>query len=276
MPPGDLDILRGGEVCESNMADVQSRAMIEAKGLSKYYGPFIAIGNISFRIPQGQVVAFLGPNGAGKTTMMRMLTGYLAPSSGRAAIAGFDVHASRIEASRRLGYLPENGPMYPDMTPLELLTFFGEVREINRDALQGRIEAVVRSCALELVTDKPIGKLSKGLKQRVGLAQALLHDPDVLIMDEPTAGLDPNQIRQFRDNIRQLGRTKTLLISTHILHEAEATADRILLVDSGKLVFDGSVGELQENGSLEEPFYRLTSRGSGPPLTSDEQPASTS
>jgi len=276
MPPGDLDILRGGEVCERNMADVQSRAMIEATGLSKYYGPFIAIGNISFSIPQGQVVAFLGPNGAGKTTMMRMLTGYLAPSSGRASIAGFDVHTSRIEASRRLGYLPENGPMYPDMTPLELLTFFGEVRELSRDALQGRIEAVVRSCALELVTDKPIGKLSKGLKQRVGLAQALLHDPDVLIMDEPTAGLDPNQIRQFRDNIRQLGRTKTLLISTHILHEAEATADRILLVDSGQLVFDGSVRELQENGSLEEPFYRLTSRGSGSPPTSDEQLVSTS
>ena len=276
MPPGDLDILRGGEACESNMMDVQSRAMIEATGLSKYYGPFIAIGNISFSIPQGQVVAFLGPNGAGKTTMMRMLTGYLAPSAGRAAIAGFDVHASRIEASRRLGYLPENGPLYPDMTPLELLTFFGEVREIGRDTLQGRIEAVVRSCALELVTDKPIGKLSKGLKQRVGLAQALLHDPDVLIMDEPTAGLDPNQIRQFRDNIRQLGRTKTLLISTHILHEAEATADRILLVDSGQLVFDGSVQELQENGSLEEPFYRLTTQGSAPPPPSDEQLASTS
>ena len=208
--------------------------------------------------------------------MMQMLTGYLAPSAGRAAIAGFDVHASRIEASRRLGYLPENGPLYPDMTPLELLTFFGEVREIGRDTLQRRIEAVVRSCALELVTDKPIGKLSKGLKQRVGLAQALLHDPDVLIMDEPTAGLDPNQIRQFRDNIRQLGRTKTLLISTHILHEAEATADRILLVDSGQLVFDGSVQELQENGSLEESFYRLTSHGSGPPPPSDEQLASTS
>ena len=260
----------------SNMADVQSKAMIEATGLSKYYGPFVAVGNISFSIPQGQVVAFLGPNGAGKTTMMRMLTGYLAPSAGRATIAGFDVHASRIEASRHLGYLPENGPMYPDMTPLEFLTFFGEAREIGRDTLQGRIEAVVRSCALELVTDKPIGKLSKGLKQRVGLAQALLHDPDVLIMDEPTAGLDPNQIRQFRDNIRQLGRTKTLLISTHILHEAEATADRVLLVDSGRLVFDGSVEELQENGSLEEPFYRLTSQSSGAPPPGDEQLANTS
>ena len=124
--------------------------------------------------------------------------------------------------------------------------------------LRSRIDDVVMSCALELVIEKPIGKLSKGLKQRVGLAQALLHDPDVLVMDEPTAGLDPNQIRQFRENIRQLGRTKTLLISTHILHEAEATADRVLLVNSGRLVFDGTVDQLQENGSLEEPFYRLT------------------
>ena len=232
--------------------------MIEAKALSKYYGPFVAVENISFAIPKGQVVAFLGPNGAGKTTMMRMLTGYLAPNVGSATVAGFDVRSDRIEASRHLGYLPENGPMYPEMTPLEFLSFFGEAREMNAASLRSRIDEVVTSCALELVIEKPIGKLSKGLRQRVGLAQALLHDPDVLVMDEPTAGLDPNQIRQFRDNIRQLGRTKTLLISTHILHEAEATADRVLLVNNGQLVFDGTVDQLRENGSLEEPFYRLT------------------
>ena len=232
--------------------------MIEAKALSKYYGPFVAVENISFAIPKGQVVAFLGPNGAGKTTMMRMLTGYLAPSVGNATVAGFDVRSDRIEASRHLGYLPENGPMYPEMTPLEFLSFFGEAREMNAASLRSRIDEVVTSCALELVIEKPIGKLSKGLRQRVGLAQALLHDPDVLVMDEPTAGLDPNQIRQFRENIRQLGRTKTLLISTHILHEAEATAARVLLVNNGQLVFDGTVDQLRENGSLEEPFYRLT------------------
>ena len=243
------------------MTDDQSRPMIEAHRLSRYYGPFVAVEDISFTIPQGQVVAFLGPNGAGKTTMMRMLTGFLAPSSGRATLAGFDVRQSRIEAARYLGYLPENGPMYPDMTPLELLSFFGEAREMDPTTLARRIDTVVEACALELVIEKPIGKLSKGLKQRVGLAQALLHDPDVLIMDEPTAGLDPNQIRQFRDNIRQLGRTKTLLISTHILHEAEATADRVLLVSSGRLVFDGTLDELAENGSLEAPFYRLTGHG---------------
>jgi len=243
--------------------------MIEAKGLCKYYGPFVAVHDISFSIPQGQVVAFLGPNGAGKTTMMRMLTGYLAPSAGDAAIAGFDVRQQRIEASRRLGYLPENGPMYPDMTPLDLLGFFGEAREMESGTLKRRIDAVVGLCSLELVTEKPIGKLSRGYKQRVGLAQALLHDPDVLIMDEPTAGLDPNQIRQFRSNIQQLGRTKTLLISTHILHEAEAVADRLLLVNNGQLVFDGTVSELQEDGSLEQPFYRLTSDNAPPSDGSD-------
>ena len=238
--------------------------MIEAKGLSKYFGPFVAVRDISFSIPKGQIVAFLGPNGAGKTTMMRMLTGYLAPSAGSASIGGMDVRAHRIEASRRLGYLPENGPLYPDMTPLELLTFFGEARELGK-ALKGRIDAVVELCALQLVIEKPIGRLSKGLKQRVGLAQALLHDPDVLIMDEPTAGLDPNQIRQFRDNVQRLRATKTLLVSTHILHEAEATADRVLLVDGGRLVFDGTLAELKENGSLERPFYRLTNRGEPTP-----------
>ena len=233
-------------------------AMIDACGLSKYYGPFVAVHDATFSIPQGQVVAFLGPNGAGKTTLMRMLTGFLAPSAGHAAICGFDVREQRIEAAKRLGYLPENGPLYPDMTPLELLRFFGEAREIAPRTLEDRIESVVGICALELVLEKPVGKLSKGYKQRVGLAQALLHDPDVLIMDEPTAGLDPNQIKQFRDNMQRLGRTKTLLISTHILQEVEAVADRVLLIHNGRLVFDGALADLEENGSLDEPFYRLT------------------
>ena len=233
-------------------------AMIDAHGLCKYYGPFVAVQDASFSIRQGQVVAFLGPNGAGKSTLMRMLTGFLAPSAGRAAISGFDVRKQRIEASRRLGYLPENGPLYPDMTPLELLRFFGEAREIAPRALEDRIDEVVGVCALQLVLEKPIGKLSKGYKQRVGLAQALLHDPEVLIMDEPTAGLDPNQIKQFRENMQRLGRTKTLLISTHILQEVEAVADRVLLIHDGRLVFDGALAELEEGGSIEEPFHRLT------------------
>jgi len=240
------------------MDDASSKTMIEARGLTKYYGPFVATDNISFSIPEGQIVAFLGPNGAGKTTTMKMLTGYLAPSAGSARIAGLDVHKERIAASKRLGYLPENGPLYLDMTPLELLEFFGEARELDPTTLKRRIDDVRDLCALHEVLDKPISKLSRGLRQRVGLAQALLHDPDVLIMDEPTAGLDPNQIRHFRNNIKKLARDKTILISTHILQEVEAIADHVLFVHNGRLVFEGTADELKEGGSLEEPFYRLT------------------
>ncbi len=248
------------------MSEANSRVMIEARGLSKFYGPFVAISNISFSIPQGQIVAFLGPNGAGKSTTMKILTGYLAPSEGHAFIAGVDVHADRLEAARRLGYLPENGPLYLDMTPLELLNFFGEARGLPPDRLKKRIDTVVEECAIAEVLEKPISKLSRGYRQRVGLAQALLHDPDVLIMDEPTAGLDPNQIRDFRKNIREIAAKKTIMISTHILQEAEAVADRILLIHNGRLVFDGTPDELRKNGSMEEEFYRLTNYGRPEPV----------
>ena len=237
------------------------KVMIEAKGLSKYYGPFVAIKDISFSIPQGQIVAFLGPNGAGKSTTMKILSGYLAPSAGSASIAGFDVRTERLEIAKILGYLPENGPLYQNMTPLELLNFFGEARNIEPAKLKKRLDVVIEECALELVLEKPIDKLSRGYKQRVGLAQALLHDPDVLIMDEPTAGLDPNQIRDFRKNIQKLGKSKTILISTHILQEVDAIADYVLLINSGKMVFEGTTDKLKEKGSLEEPFYRLTNHG---------------
>ncbi len=240
------------------MENGSANTMIEAKGLSKFYGPFVAVQDISFSIPQGQIVALLGPNGAGKTTAMRLLTGYLAPSQGTATIAGLDVHLDRTDASRKLGYLPENGPLYPDMTALELLSFFGEAREIEPGTLKKRLDLVTEQCEIKLVLEKPIGKLSRGLRQRVGLAQALLHDPEVLIMDEPTAGLDPNQIRHFRDNIKELGRRKTILISTHILQEVDAIADRVLFIHNGRMVFDGTPKELEEDGSLEKPFYRLT------------------
>jgi len=239
------------------MADASRRIMIEAAGLSKFYGPFVAIKDISFSIPEGQIVSFLGPNGAGKSTTMKILAGYLAASQGTARIAGFDMTTQRLDGARHLGYLPENGPLYNDMTPIELLRFFGEARELGA-ALKNRMDAVIAQCSLEGVTEKPIGKLSRGYRQRVGLAQALLHDPAVLIMDEPTAGLDPNQIHDFRDNIRVLGRTKTILISTHILQEVEAVADRVILVNDGRLVLDGAPAALREGGSLEQNFYRLT------------------
>lgn len=240
------------------MTEKSQKIMIEAKGLSRYFGPFVAIKDITFAIPEGQIVAFLGPNGAGKTTTMKILSGYLAQSEGTARIAGYDVSTNRIDAARRLGYLPENGPLYNDMTPGDLLRFFGEARGLAPGTLKQRIEVVSDQCALHDVFEKPIGKLSRGYRQRVGLAQALLHDPDVLIMDEPTAGLDPNQIREFRDNIKVLGMTKTILISTHILQEVSAVADRVLLVHNGKLLLDGPPSELTEDGSLEGRFYRLT------------------
>ena len=187
-------------------------AMIEAVKLSKFYGDFAATIDVSFTIRQGEVAAFLGPNGAGKSTTMKLLTGYLAPSTGFARVAGYDMASQRLLGAARLGYLPENGPLYPDMTPRTLLRFFGEARGLDSKYLDQRVDSVIELCRLEQVLGKPIGKLSKGYRQRVGMAQVLLHEPDVLILDEPTAGLDPNQIREVRKVIRQLGETKTILL----------------------------------------------------------------
>ncbi|MDH4155958.1 MAG: ABC transporter ATP-binding protein [candidate division Zixibacteria bacterium] len=243
------------------MTEISSDAMIAARGLTKYFGAFVAIKDISFSIPRGQIVAFVGPNGAGKSTTMKILSGFMAASEGSAYIAGLEITANRIEAARRLGYLPENGPLYRDMTPIELLRFFGGVRGLNGRRLADRIDAVVELAAIRQVLEKPIGKLSRGYCQRVGVAQALLHDPEVLIMDEPTAGLDPNQIRDFRTNISRLRETKTIMISTHILQEVEAVADRVLFIHNGGLLFDGSPGDLRKGVSLEQAFYELTDYG---------------
>jgi ABC-2 type transport system ATP-binding protein len=235
--------------------------MIEAKGLCKQYGSFLAVRDVTFAIPRGQVVAFLGPNGAGKTTTMRLLTGFVAPTRGTARIAGIDVQANRIEAADHLGYLPENGPLYPDMTPIGLLGFFGQAHGLAGNGLKNRIDSVVAQCSLETVAHKPIGKLSKGYRQRVSMAQALLHDPEVLIMDEPTSGLDPNQIRGVRKLIRELGKSKTVLVSTHILQEVEPVADRVLFIHDGKIVFDGEPSKMRPDGrSLEDQFHRLTAQ----------------
>jgi ABC-2 type transport system ATP-binding protein len=233
--------------------------MIEADGLCKQFGSFLAVRDVSFSIPKGQVVAFLGPNGAGKTTTMRLLTGFVAPTHGTARIAGIDVQADRIGAAQHLGYLPENGPLYSDMTPMALLKFFGAARGMSHARLNSRVDSVIGQCSLESVAHKPINKLSKGYRQRVSMAQALLHDPQVLIMDEPTSGLDPNQIRGVRQLIRDLGQSKTVLVSTHILQEVEPVADRVLFIHDGKIVFDGQPGELAtKNGNLEQAFYKLT------------------
>ncbi|QDT05560.1 putative ABC transporter ATP-binding protein YxlF [Rubripirellula lacrimiformis] len=237
-----------------------ARPMIEAEGLSKFYGPFAAARDVTFSVREGELVAFLGPNGAGKSTTMKMLTGYIAPSEGTARIAGHNMMENRIEGSRHLGYLPENGPLYPEMTPLTMLEFFADARGMSKTLKKDRIEKVVDICDLSSVMYKAISKLSKGFKQRVGMSQALLHEPDVLILDEPTAGLDPNQIRGVRETMRRLSETKTILLSTHILQEVEAMADRVVMINEGRVVYDGDVAKLREIGSgdLDDAFHNLT------------------
>ena len=233
--------------------------MIEAAGLTKYYGEFAAVDDISFRIDSGEVVAFLGPNGAGKSTSMKLLTGYLAATKGTAKIAGHDMATDRIAGAKKLGYLPENGPLYPDMTPRSLLHFFGESRGMSGRCLKEQVATVVELCSLKSVYGKPIGKLSKGYRQRVGMAQAMLHEPEVLILDEPTAGLDPNQIHGVREMLRRIGKEKTILLSTHILQEVEAVASKVLFINEGRLVFNGTIAEFrQKSTDIESRFRELT------------------
>ncbi len=236
-----------------------AEVMIKADRLSKDFGALAAVSEVSFEVSAGQVVAFLGPNGAGKSTTMRMLTGFAAPTHGRALIAGLDLAHRRMDAVARLGYLPENGPLYSDMTPLALLRFFGNARGMNRTRLHQRIDEVVKLCRLEAVIEKPILKLSRGYRQRVGMAQAILHEPDVLILDEPTAGLDPNQIHEVRGLIRRLGKSKTIFLSTHILQEVKAVADRVIFIHEGRIVFDGDMEQFQLGAdSLDDRFRELT------------------
>jgi ABC-2 type transport system ATP-binding protein len=243
------------------MSESDGQPMIEATGLSKYYGDFAAIEDVNFQIKRGEVVAFLGPNGAGKSTTMKLLTGYLGPSAGTAKIAGHDMARDRLAGSTRLGYLPENGPLYADMTPRSLLEFFAGARGLPPARKQQRIDAVIEMCALSAVIGKAIGKLSKGYRQRVGMAQALLHEPDVLILDEPTAGLDPNQIHEVRETLRRLGREKTILLSTHIMQEVEAIAQRVLFINEGRLVFDGHPSDLTRDGRTLDDSFRQLSAG---------------
>ena len=254
------------------MTDTQDVTAIEAVQLSKFYGNFAAVRDVSFNVPRGQVAAFLGPNGAGKSTTLKLLTGFLKPTKGIARIAGLDISTHRIEAASKIGYLPENGPLYPQMTPLELLRFFGEARGLQDGKLASRIDSVVGQCNLQSVLEKAVHKLSKGYRQRVGMAQVLLHEPDILIMDEPTAGLDPNQIREVRSLIRQLSSSKTVLISTHILQEVEAVADHVVIINEGSIVFDGTPEEMAAGEGLEGAFHRLT-QPPDPPVAADSDGA---
>ena len=234
--------------------------MIEAIDLCKHYGSFAAIDKLTFTVHRGEVVAFLGPNGAGKSTTMKVLTGFLTPTSGQARLCGIDVVQDRLAAVERLGYLPENGPLYPEMTPRELLQFFADARGMSAAQFHERLDYVTEECSLGGLLDKTIGKCSRGQKQRVGMAQALLHDPEVLILDEPTTGLDPNQIRHVRELIKKLGETRTILLSTHLFQEVEAMTERLVLVSDGRLKFDGTATEFKErgHGQMEDAFHNLT------------------
>jgi ABC-2 type transport system ATP-binding protein len=223
-----------------------SDAMIEVEGLTKDYGATRAVDQVTFNVRKGEVLGFLGPNGAGKSTTMKMLTCYLAPTAGRARVAGFDVFDESLEVRRRIGYLPEDTPIYRDMTVLEYLQFAAAVRQMDPAKTKTRISEIGGRCGLSDVAGKLVGELSKGFRQRLGLAQAMLHDPDILILDEPTSGLDPNQIVEIRSLIKEIGQEKTVILSTHILPEVQATCSRIVIISGGKLVADGTPQDLRQ------------------------------
>ncbi len=220
--------------------------LVEAKDLTRYYGAFLAVDHAGFGIDRGEIVGLLGPNGAGKTTTIRMLTGFLPPSEGTASIAGYDVMAEAVEARRRIGYMPENNPLYPEMRTREYLSFRADLKGVPRRLRRERIADCIERCGVSGAADQIVGTLSKGYRQRVGLADALLGDPDVLILDEPTIGLDPNQVRETRGLIRSLSERHTVLISTHILAEAEAICKRVLIIDRGRIVADDTPHALSD------------------------------
>ena len=218
--------------------------MIKVEGLTKRYARTVAVDNISFEVEKGGIVGFLGPNGAGKTTTMRVLTCFLPPTSGSASVAGFDVLEHPLEVKKRIGYLPETPPLYPEMEVHEYLTFVGRLKGISSADVGRRVNEVSERCALGDVRTKLIGKLSKGYRQRVGLAQAIIHNPDVLILDEPTSGLDPKQIIETRELIRSLAGDHTIILSTHILSEIEHSCDKVIIISQGKLVATDTVANL--------------------------------
>ena len=229
--------------------------MVSVKNLTKTFGRTVAVDDISFDVSRGEVLGFLGPNGAGKTTTMRVLTCYLTPNKGSVKIAGFDILDDSLEVRRRVGYLPENAPVYQDMDVVSYLRFVAEVRGIPRPEMPRRIAVMIETCGLQKVVGRNIGQLSKGYKQRVGLAQTLIHNPDILILDEPTTGLDPSQIIEIRELIKEIGRQRTVILSTHILPEVEATCSRVLIINEGRIVASGTPDELQAAAGGEDAVY---------------------
>ena len=235
--------------------------MIDIKALGKTYGALVAVDNLSFQVAEGEVLGFLGPNGAGKSTTMKMLTGFLAPSSGSVSICGFDMQTQALQAKKMIGYLPEGAPCYGDMTVKNFLQFIARLRQIPAAQQQAAIAAAIEKIDLGSVLNQDIDTLSKGFKRRVGLAQAILHDPKVLILDEPTDGLDPNQKHQVRQLIQNLAKDKIVIISTHILEEVSAVCTRAIIINRGKLVVDDTPAGLlarSPSGKLDDVFRNLT------------------
>jgi len=232
---------------------------IKVQNLSKVYGTQRAVDNISFEVNKGEIIGFLGPNGAGKSTTMKILTGYIPATEGMAEVNGFDVKKDPMKVKAIIGYLPEHNPLYLDMYVKEFLDFAGSLYGLKGRTLQIKIDETIERVGLGLEKHKKIGQLSKGYRQRVGLAQALIHNPDVLILDEPTTGLDPNQLVEIRDLIKNVGKDKTVIFSTHIMQEVEAICDRVVIINRGKIVADGTLSELKKGGKgIEEVFRELT------------------
>jgi len=229
--------------------------MINITDLKKNYGEIHAVDGISLEIKEGEILGFLGPNGAGKTTTMKILTGFMAPTSGTIDINGLDIIEDSIKIREKIGYLPENNPLYEEMKVYEYLVFIGRVRGMNRDQLVKRLKLMVDTCGLRKVLKQSIGELSKGYRQRVGLAQAMLHNPDILILDEPTSGLDPNQIAEIRELIKTVGASKTVILCSHILQEVQATCDRVVIINDGKIVAQGTPKELTEQTTGGDTMY---------------------
>ena len=221
--------------------------MIHVEKLTKYYGDLCAVDQISFDIPRGQILGLLGPNGAGKTTTLRMLTGFLRPTAGYIRVKDFNIDEHTLEIKKLLGYLPESAPLYHEMLAYDYLAYVADIRGLKGAEKLSRIRGLAELCDLNSVMHQPIGELSKGFKQRVGLAHAMMSDPEILIMDEPTSGLDPNQIVEIRDIIKRIGKEKTIILSTHILSEAEATCDRVVIINKGKIVADDSTESLKQS-----------------------------
>jgi len=229
--------------------------MIEVRGVTKRFGPTTALDDVSFRLGQGEILGFLGPNGAGKSTAMKIITTFLAPDAGNVTVDGIDVAERPLDVRGRIGYLPENNPLYVDMLVREYLDFVGRARGLDGGRMKQRLEWVVDACGLESVYGKAIHELSKGFKQRTGLAQALIHDPDVLILDEPTSGLDPLQIIGIRDLIQSLAHEKTIIFSTHILQEVAPVTERVVIINNGRVIADGLIGDLERQAMGSNRLY---------------------